>query len=137
METKDYLKAYYEDYDEDGRLLSRHGHVEYLTTMTYIQKYLTPGMRVLEIGAATGRYSHAIARMGYAVDAVELVEHNIEQFHRNTQPGQADGKGGTAPCFAVHPDFCPVVFHNLGHNGKAKARAFSGLLRGEEGFKNL
>jgi len=88
MEVKDYLASYYENYDEDGRLLSRHGQVEYFTTMTYIRKYLQPGMRVLEIGAATGRYSHALARMGYSVDAVELVEHNIELFRKNTQPGE-------------------------------------------------
>lgn len=43
---------------------------------------------MLEIGAATGRYSHALARLGYAVDAVELVEHNIEIFRKNTQPDE-------------------------------------------------
>ena len=88
METTEYLDEYYRNYDEDGRLGSRHGNVEFLTTMTYIQKYLRPGMRVLEIGAATGRYSHAIARMGYRVDAVELIEHNIELFRRNTVEGE-------------------------------------------------
>ena len=45
-------------------------------------------MRILEIGAATGRYSHELARMGYQVDAVELVEHNIQIFLENTQPGE-------------------------------------------------
>lgn len=89
MNTKDYLANYYEHYDEDGRLLSRHGYVEYFTTMHYIEKYLRPGMRVLEIGAGTGRYSHALAREGYRVDAVELLEHNIELFRQNTQPGEA------------------------------------------------
>jgi predicted acetyltransferase/SAM-dependent methyltransferase len=79
--------AYYNGYDEDGRLLSQHGRVEYLTTMRYIERYLAPGARVIEIGAGTGRYSHAIARAGYQVDAVELVAHNIEQFRRNMQPG--------------------------------------------------
>ncbi len=54
--------------------------VEYITAMKYIDKYLKPNMRVLEIGAATGRYSHALAQKGYRVDAVELVEHNIEIF---------------------------------------------------------
>lgn len=88
MEVKDYLKNYYENYDEDGRLSSKHGMVEYITTMKYIEKYLKPGMRVLEIGAATGRYSHALARKGYRVDAVELVEHNIEIFKKNTAPGE-------------------------------------------------
>lgn len=88
METLKLVTQFYENYDEEGRLLSRHGSVEYLTTMRYIEKYLKPGMRILEIGAATGRYSHALARMGYAVDAVELVQHNIDIFNQNTQPGE-------------------------------------------------
>ena len=31
-----YLEQYYSNYDEEGRLLRRHGQVEYLTTMKYI-----------------------------------------------------------------------------------------------------
>ena len=85
MNTFDALKQFYENYDEDNRLTSRHGSVEYLTTMRYIEKHLRPGMRILEIGAATGRYSHALARQGYRVDAVELLTHNIEIFKANTQ----------------------------------------------------
>lgn len=88
METLMALQQYYGNYDEDSRLTSRHGSVEYLTTMRYIGKYLQPGMRILEVGAATGRYSHALARQGYRVDAVELVQHNIEIFNANTQPGE-------------------------------------------------
>ena len=65
MDAKTCLEQYYGVYDEDGRLTSRHGMVEYLTTMRYIEKYLQPGMRILEIGAATGRYSYALARQGY------------------------------------------------------------------------
>ena len=84
METKEYLSNHYERYDENGRLISKHGMVEYVTTMKYIEKYLQPKMRILEIGAATGRYSHALAQKGYSVDAVELVEHNIEIFKQNT-----------------------------------------------------
>lgn len=84
MDTKKYLEKYYQNYDEEGRLASRHGMVEFITTMKYIEKYLQPGMRIMEIGAATGRYSHALARKGYRVDAVELVEHNIEIFRQNT-----------------------------------------------------
>jgi len=88
METFKALTEYYSGYDEDGRLMSKHGSVEFLTTMRYVEKYLRPGMRILEIGAATGRYSHTFARMGYRVDAVELVQHNIEIFKQNTQPGE-------------------------------------------------
>lgn len=86
METNQYLTEFYNSYDEDSRLAPRHGSVEFLTTMRYIEKYIKPGDRVLEIGAGSGRYSHALARQGYAVDAVELVEHNIQVFKQNTQP---------------------------------------------------
>lgn len=88
MEAMKELTEYYSNYDEDSRLRSRHGMVEYLTTMRYLGQYLRPGMRVLEIGAGTGRYSHALARQGYAVDAIELVQHNIDVFREKTQPGE-------------------------------------------------
>ena len=88
MELLNALTDFYSNYDEEGRLLSKHGSVEYLTTMRYIGMYLKPGMRILEIGAATGRYSHALARIGYRVDAVELVQHNIDLFKANTKPGE-------------------------------------------------
>lgn len=78
MEELKYLSDYYNNYDEEGRLLTRYGQVEFLTTMKYINKFLKKDMRVLEVGAGTGRYSFAIAKEGYKVDAIELVEHNIE-----------------------------------------------------------
>ena len=88
MKTEKVLTEYYSCYDEDARLRSKHGMVEFLTTMRYIEKYLCPGASILEIGAGTGRYSHALAQRGYTVDAVELVEHNIDIFKRNTTPGE-------------------------------------------------
>lgn len=86
MEKDQYLTEFYSRYEEDARLASRHGSVEFCTTMRYIERYLTPQARVLEVGAGTGRYSHALARRGCAVDAVELVEHNIEVFRAHTLP---------------------------------------------------
>ena len=88
MDAKSYLSDYYENFDENGRLESSYGKIEYITTMKYIERYLKPGMRVLEIGAGTGRYSHALAQQGYQVDAVELIEHNIDMFKKNTLPGE-------------------------------------------------
>lgn len=89
MNENDILTEYYTNHcDEDARTRSRHGMVEFLTTMRYIQKYLKPGARVLEVGAGTGRYSHTLARQGWQVDAVELVAHNIEIFQRSTLPGE-------------------------------------------------
>ena len=46
------------------------------------------GIHILEIGAGTGRYSHALAQKGYHVDAVELLEHNIDVFKQNTVKGE-------------------------------------------------
>lgn len=88
MSASDYIKEHYENYDEDVRLTSRHGLVEFLTTMRYIERYAKQGDKIIEIGAGTGRYSHALAKQGYNVDAVELVEHNIEIFKQNTQSGE-------------------------------------------------
>ncbi|MBR5095109.1 MAG: class I SAM-dependent methyltransferase [Oscillospiraceae bacterium] len=75
-----WLEDYYGSYDEEGRLLSQHGQVEYRTTMKYIREALADdrSRRILEVGAGTGRYSVALAREGWPVTAVELVEHNLE-----------------------------------------------------------
>ncbi len=88
MERIEALMCYYTTHDEDVRLITRRGSVEFLTTVHYIEKYLKRGMRILEIGAGTGRYSHYFAQNGYSVDAVELMECNIEFFKANTKPGE-------------------------------------------------
>lgn len=77
-----FLNEYYNHYDEEGRLLSRHGQVEYRTTMKYIRESLAgvEDPAILEVGAGTGRYSVTLAKQGYRVTAVELIEHNLQQL---------------------------------------------------------
>ena len=77
MERIEVIKNHYSSYNENERFSSKHGAVEFITTLKYIEKYLSPDMKIIEIGAATGRYSHYFARKGYDVTAVELVEKNI------------------------------------------------------------
>lgn len=77
---------YYNNYDEDGRLLKKNRLPEYLTTMKYIEKYLTPNSKIIEIGAGTGRYSLELADRGYDITAVELVPHNIEIMKKKVKP---------------------------------------------------
>jgi len=79
-DTMNYLEEYYNSYNEEERLLSRHGQVEYLTTMKYIRESLenVSDPAVLEVGAGTGRYSVTLAKQGFQVTAVELIEHNLE-----------------------------------------------------------
>jgi SAM-dependent methyltransferase len=88
MDALAYLNEYYSTHNELQRLGSRHGQVEFLTTVRYVERYLVPGMKILEIGAGPGRYAHYFARKGYAVDAVELIPHNIEVFSSLTEPGE-------------------------------------------------
>ena len=105
MNANDILTQYYANYDEEGRLLTRYGRVEYETTMRYIRRYLPQDARILEIGAGTGRYSHTLARMGYPVDAVELVQHNIDQFIANTAEGEdVTIRQGSACDLSAFPD---------------------------------
>ncbi|MBQ8409078.1 MAG: class I SAM-dependent methyltransferase [Clostridia bacterium] len=88
MNTLEALTAYYGSYDEHSRLETRRGQPEFITTVTYIEKYLLPNMKILEVGAGTGRYSHYFAQKGFSVDAVELIEHNIEVFKSHTKDGE-------------------------------------------------
>ena len=98
------LNAYYTSHDEDARFDSRHNSVEFLTTLDYIGRYLSPGDRIAEIGAGSGRYSHALARQGYHVDAVELIPRNIALFRERTEPGEEvvirEGTATDLSCFA-------------------------------------
>ena len=80
------LEAYYNKFNEEKRLNSRHGQVEFRVSMKYIHEYLEKlvsegkeksEIKVLDIGAGTGRYSVPLAQEGYDVSAVELVKHNL------------------------------------------------------------
>ncbi|MGN0316355.1 MAG: class I SAM-dependent methyltransferase [Lachnospira sp.] len=77
------LEQHYNKFNEEKRLDSRHGQVEFITSMKYIHECIDGlGMeksscRILDIGAGTGRYSVALAEEGFDVTAVELVKHNL------------------------------------------------------------
>jgi len=88
MEIYESLLDYYNTHDEDARLRKRRGLPEFLTTVRYVERYLTPNAKILEIGAGSGRYAHYFAQNGYHVDAVELIQHNIDVFRANTKPAE-------------------------------------------------
>lgn len=79
MKVMTELEQYYNKFNEEKRLNSRHGHVEFVTSMKYIHQYLDPekSSKILDVGAGTGRYSVALADEGYDVTAVELVKYNL------------------------------------------------------------
>lgn len=73
------IEQYYNKFNEDKRLLTRHGQVEFNVSKKYIQECLEKfdNPKLLDIGAGTGRYSIYFSELGYDVTAVELVKHNL------------------------------------------------------------
>lgn len=80
------MNEFYNGGAEDTRLSrSRHGQLEYLTTMQYIHQAVSEKARIIEIGAGTGRYSLALAREGHDVTAIELAKSNLEVLRQNCE----------------------------------------------------
>lgn len=93
----EHIIRYYNRFNEDHRLTTRHGIVEFTTTMHYIKRFMADyaaPLCIADIGAGTGRYSIALSHEGHTVTAVELVPRNLavlESKHEkiNCWPGDA------------------------------------------------
>lgn len=112
------LEQYYNKFHEEHRLTTRHGQVEFTTTMHAIEQavslvkntttkesaspttnssflILNSELKIADIGAGTGRYSIELCHQGYDVTAVELVPHNLEILrskHENIKTWQGDAR---------------------------------------------
>ena len=75
------VQEIYRRKSENDRLnRSQAARVEFLTTVKYIEKYIKPGAKILDVGAGAGEYSLYFARKGYKVSALELADANITAF---------------------------------------------------------
>ena len=83
--TEQELINHYNKFNEDKRLKTKHGRVEYLTAMKYIHNYLEEfdNPKILDLGAGTGAYSIPLVNEGYDVTALELVKHNIRVIEKS------------------------------------------------------
>lgn len=74
------LIKYYNKFNEDKRLTTKHGMIEFKTSIKYILEYLNKmdNPKIIDIGAGTGKYSLALDKLGYDVSAIELVKHNLK-----------------------------------------------------------
>lgn len=99
------IEQYYNKFHEEHRLTTRHGLVEFTTTLHHICQFLeiiknTTGktsaeIKIADLGAGTGRYSIELCHQGYDVTAVELVKHNLEILrskHENIKTWQGDAR---------------------------------------------
>ena len=124
----DELEKYYNKFNEDKRLLSRHGKVEFSVAMDYIHEVIgnRKNLDIIDIGAGTGRYSVFLAEEGHNVTAVEYVNKNVSQIKMKSNKVVA--KQGTAlnlkkfkdESFDVALLFGPT-YHLFTHEDKLKA----------------
>ncbi len=81
------IQKTYEIFNEDTRLnRSKAARVEFLTNVSYIERYLPSNGKILDIGAGAGEYSLYFARKGYEVCALELAPNNIKAFRQKLRP---------------------------------------------------
>lgn len=108
------LESYYNKFHEEHRLSTRHGIVEFNTTLAYVLEQAgilaeksnhsgktnhkgknNSSIKIADIGAGTGRYSVELCHRGFDVTAVELVKHNLEilrKKHENIKTWQGDAR---------------------------------------------
>jgi SAM-dependent methyltransferase len=86
------ISAYYdrETEHEHGRL-EKH-QLEHDLTWRYLDRYLPPQGKLLEIGCATGRYTLELARRGYQLAALDLSPGNIERCRENLAAADLEGQ---------------------------------------------
>ena len=130
------IEQYYNKFNEDKRLLSRHGRVEFYVTYTYIQRHLSAvlderkcaksDIKIMDIGAGTGAYCIPLAEEGYTVSAVEMVKHNLGILKKKTT--LVDARQGNACNMKKYADdtfdvtllFGPM-YHLFSNEDKVKA----------------
>ena len=122
------LEKYYNKFNEDKRLLRRHGQVEFFVTMKYIEEVIAnrQNLNIIDIGAGTGRYSAELAKIGHNLTAVELVNKNVSQIqskHPNIIAKQGNAlnlKKFKSESFDIALLFGPT-YHLFTHEDKLKA----------------
>jgi len=123
----DELERYYNKFNEDKRLLSRHGQVEFFVANKYIHDIIAnrKNLNILDVGAGTGRYSIMLADEGHNVTAVEYVKKNVSQI--KLKSNKVIAKQGTALNLKLKDNLFDIVllfgptYHLFSYEDKLKA----------------
>ena len=81
-DISDIAALYSSDPEREHCRLERH-QLEHDLTWRYLTQYLPSHGSILEVGAATGRYTLELARRGYTVTAVDLSAVLIERCRKS------------------------------------------------------
>jgi SAM-dependent methyltransferase len=71
--------AYYDGFDEWGRLDAPAGRLELERALACLERHLPPASRVLDLGGGPGRYSIELARRGHSVLLSDVSERQLER----------------------------------------------------------
>ncbi len=121
------LEKYYCKFNEDKRLLSRHGQVEFAVTKKYILDVIgdRKNLDIIDIGAGTGRYSVWLESLGHNLTAIDLVNKNVSEIKMKSKSivakqGDALNLKFKNNSFDIALLFGPV-YHLFSHADKLKA----------------
>src|SRR5512138_8336 len=81
-DVSDIAASYNNDPEREHTRLERH-QLEHDLTWRYLDRYLPAQGSILEVGAATGRYTLELAKRGYLLTAVDLSAGLLEQCRKN------------------------------------------------------
>jgi S-adenosylmethionine-dependent methyltransferase len=81
-DVSDIAESYNSNPEGEHSRLERH-QLEYDLTWRYLDQYLPSQGAILEVGAATGRYTLELARRGYRLTAVDLSAALLEKCRKN------------------------------------------------------
>lgn len=90
------IEEFYNKFNEDKRIKTRHGRVEYEVTMHYIKKHierLKPSA-IADIGAGAGAYTIPLLSEGHRVIAIDVVKYNLGRLKQNADALDTDARAG-------------------------------------------
>ena len=121
-----FLEDYYNKFNEEKRLTSRHGQIEFRTSIHYIHECIEElkregreNIKIMDIGAGTGRYSVALAEEGFDVKAYQGNALKLKRFEDET--------------FDITLLFGPM-YHLFGQEDKVKALKEAARITRKGGF---
>ena len=84
------IASYYNRKDENLRLFTGRGELEFVRTKKIIQEYLPDGsgLSIADIGGGTGPYSFWLAESGHDVSLFDLMPRHIQQALAINQQSQ-------------------------------------------------